>query len=93
MRVPSISDLKTAIRIYYENIELGTKEIMELFNCKKSKATLLKKPVREAMAENNILAWNATRVNTQTAYQTWGIDIKDLEERLARLTKLKLSER
>lgn len=31
IRIPRLRDIEGAIRIYYENIEVGTKEIKELF--------------------------------------------------------------
>jgi hypothetical protein len=86
-----ISDIDTALRIYYENVEIGNEEIVELFG-PASSATLtkLKKAVRNEMAARDIRVFKAYMVHTKTAYEVWGIDVNDLETRRGKLIKLGL---
>lgn len=89
VRIPEISSLETAIRIYWEKIELSNKDIGELFGkVGKSKIKQLKDTAREKMAENKIPSFSAARVNTKVAYAAWGLDIEDLEKRYNKLKKL-----
>lgn len=89
VRIPEISSLETAIRIYWEKIELNNKDIGELFGkVGKSKIKQLKDAAREKMSENNTPSFSAARVNTKVAYAAWGLDIEDLERRYNKLKKL-----
>jgi hypothetical protein len=91
IRTPEISSIETAIRLYWEKIELSTKDIKELFHpVGNKKVVLLKETAKEKMAENQTPSWNALRVNTKTAYEAWGLDIDDLERRYNKLQKLGL---
>ncbi|MDE7360472.1 MAG: hypothetical protein K2N38_00885 [Oscillospiraceae bacterium] len=82
VRVPQITSLETAIRLYYEHTELSNSDIKELFGkCSSATITRLKSKVRERMAEEKTPVWNANNVNTKVAYSTWGLDIDDLETR------------
>lgn len=91
MNIPQITDIDTAISIYYRYIEIGTKEIARLFN-KNSKSTInrLKKLARNKMIDEKIYAYGLYKVNTACAYKAWGIDIQDLEKRRSKLQKLGL---
>ena len=42
------------------------------------------------MEERNIRCWKASDVHTQTAYELWGMDINDLEQRYKKLLSLGL---
>lgn len=90
VRIPQIVNLQTAIRLYYERIELSSKDIKNLFGNTVSSSTItrLKSLARETMIEDNTPVWNATNVNTRVAYKSWGIDINDLEERFNKLKQL-----
>ena len=94
IRIPRLRDIEDAIRIYYENIEIGTKEIKELFISRNdtyisnSTAMKLKKIAKEKMAEKEIKNWDASRVNTKAAFEAWGLEINDLEKRLLKLQKM-----
>ena len=89
VRIPPVTSLETAIRIYYENIEIGNKHIIELFGKMGSqKICLMKSLVRTEMEKRNTPIWDAQRVNTKVAYIAWGLNIDDLEKRYNRLKKL-----
>lgn len=90
VRIPAVTSLQTAIRLYYERTELSNDDIRELFG-QYSSTTIakLKNLVRERVAAENIPVWNAQNVPTQTAYECWGLSIDDLEHRLEKLNKLK----
>lgn len=89
VRIPQITSLETAIRLYYERIELSNSDILKLFG-KMSSATVvrLKKKAVELMVQNNTPVWNAKNVNTEMAYEAWGLDIKDLERRYEKIKAL-----
>ena len=85
VRVPQITSLETAIRLYYERIELSNSDIRELFG-KLAPATIksLKNKALAIMTERNTPVWNAQRVNTEIAYETesFGGEIMTEQERI-----------
>lgn len=96
--IPKLADFETVLKIYYENLEIGNKEIITLFKPQKngksvSSATVrrLKNAVREEEIERGTPKWNAHRVNTKVAFDVWGIDIDDIERRKKKLEKLSLA--
>ncbi len=86
VRIPQITSLETAISLYYERIELSNDDIRKLFG-HISSATIskMKKLAREKMIENHTPFWNAQYINTEVAYQTWGLEIGDLERRYKKI--------
>lgn len=90
--VPPVANLETALRLYYERIELTFHDIMELFQCSRTTATRLRKLALAEQAEAGIALWNARGVNTKCAYKAWGIDVRVLEDNLGRLTRLRLNK-
>lgn len=91
MYIPSITSIDNALKIFYENGELGNKEIKYLFG-ERSSATIskIKKIVKVEMIKRNIPTHNANKVNTVVAYEVWGIDVIDLENRRKKLKELAL---
>lgn len=91
MCIPTISSIETALTIFYKNCEIGNAEIIELFG-KKSSATVvkLKQLAKNRMNEQGVCSYGLYRVNTRIAYEAWGLDVADLEERLNKLKLLKL---
>lgn len=93
-----VADLDTTLLVYYENYDLGSKEIRMLFgeNLASSTVAKLKKRAREETARQvvetgkQILTETRDRVKTEPAFKAWGIDIEDLEKRRAKLKKLGL---
>ena len=85
-----LPDIRTAIELYYTKVELSSDDICRLFGVGSSGATKLKRPALELMAQRKVHCWLPHAVNTKLAYEAWGIDVKDYEERLAKLRKLKL---
>ena len=81
-------DIKTAVQIYYTKPEIGTNEIMELFSVKGTKALHMKNEVRKVMAEKGVKVWLPHSVNTEVAFEVWGLNITDLEARLKKLQRL-----
>lgn len=89
------ADINTILRIYYENTELGTKEIKDLFgDIAPSTVTNLKNKARALTArqEKKILIFGSYTVNTEMAFKAWHIDVDDLERRRQKLQKLNLLE-
>lgn len=91
VRIPQITSLETAIRLYYECIELSNSDIRVLFG-KIGSTTLykLKHTAQALMNERHTPVWNATKVNTEVAYEAWGLDVEDLEHRLKKLKEMNL---
>ena len=91
MNIPQITDIDTAINIYYRYPEISTKEIIQLFK-KHSKGTVsrLKKLAQKRMIEDDIYSLGMYKINTECAYKAWGIDVNDLERRRYKLQKLGL---
>lgn len=91
VRIPQIVDIEVAIRLYYEKDRLYNKDIKTLFgNLSSSKIVDLKSLVKEKMLEQDIIIYDAMSVNTDIAYEVWGISIENLEARLKKLRQLKL---
>jgi DNA-binding Lrp family transcriptional regulator len=91
MYIPSITSIETALTIYYEHAEIGNKEIKDLFGCRSS-ATIsrLKRLAKTEMIKKDVPTFNAYKVNTAVAYDAWGIDVEDLEERSRKIKELSL---
>lgn len=87
-RRTQIKDIETAVKIFYTYPELGTKQVQELYDCGRNKATELKAIARKLQDEKGILTYSSSSVNTRCAYEAWGIDIEDLEKRLIVARKL-----
>ena len=91
MNIPKITNIETALKVYYNNSELGNKEITELFG-NRSTATVsrLKKIVKSEMTKKNMYSYGMNKINTNVAFTVWGIDINDLEKRMKKLKELAL---
>ncbi|MCH5209446.1 MAG: hypothetical protein J1F01_00630 [Oscillospiraceae bacterium] len=92
IKVKTFVSINEAIRIYYTYPELGNKEIRELFgNLANSTISNYKKAVREVQTERNIKTSQKNAVNTEVAYEVWGIDVENLEQRRKKLKALGMS--
>jgi len=91
MYIPSITNIENALKVFYENAEIGNKEIKTLFGSR-STATVsrLKRIVKAEMLKRGMPTFNAYKVNTAIAYDVWGIDIADLENRRKKIKELAL---
>ena len=89
--IPSIKSIESALKVYYENSELGNQEIKALFG-NRSSATIsrLKKLAKAEMIKRDMPSFNTNKVNTAIAYDVWGIDTADLERRRAKIKELSL---
>lgn len=83
-------DIETAVKMYYSKIEIGTKDIRELFGVGATCATDMKKKVREEMAKRGVRNYYPNSIKTDIAFEVWGLDIEELERRLKALRRLKL---
>ena len=91
VRIPLVTSIETAIRIYYENTEIGNSQIKELFGGMSTRTIAkLKNLAKGQMLKDGIQSWNSRRVNTEAAYKSWGLDIADLERRYKKLKQLNM---
>lgn len=91
MKVKPITSIDTALRIYYTYPEIGNKEIKELFGIKDSNTVCrYKKAVQAAQTERETKTSRMFSVNTEVAYEVWGIDVVGLEKRRKKLKELGL---
>ena len=92
MKVKRITDIDTALYINYRYPEIGNKEIKELFGGLGSAAlTKYKKAVQGEQIKQNVKTSQLYTINTEVAYEVWGIDVAELEKRRDKLKKLGLS--
>lgn len=93
VRIPPITTVETAVRIYWEHPEIGNAEMRELFGERSPNIfSAMKKLAREHMRERPVTCLSAARIPTYIAYEAWGLDIADLEKRMEKLRKLGFSE-
>lgn len=88
-RALQVHDIEQATMLYYSQLELGCPEIQSIFHCSRSKAEKLKRIAREKAIEDNVRRIDKRNVPTKTAFEAWGIDIDDLEERIEKLNKIR----
>ncbi len=84
-----IEDIAVAVELYYAKTELSTGDIANIFDCARSTAVRLKKRALELQTERGVLTFSAQCVDTECAYDAWGIDVVDLERRLDKLYRLR----
>ena len=91
MYIPSITSIENALKVFYENGEIGNKEIKHLFGNRSSATILrLKRLVRAEMTKRGTPTFNANKINTVVAYEVWGIDVIGLESRMKKIKELSL---
>lgn len=79
---------EAALDIYLSSPEIGTREIIQIFNCGSSSAWKLKQKAIAVMKERGKETLFANNVNTKCAYEAWGIDVSDLERMILKRRKL-----
>ncbi len=85
------ADIDVLLRVYYENPELGSAEIRQLYPTAGAHTIdKLKKIALQEMAERKVKSFRMYTVNTEIAYEAWGLDVASLERRQAKLKKLGL---
>lgn len=92
VNVPAPVSVEAALRVYYEKRELRIGDIMALFGCSRTRATALRKRALEEQASANETLWDNRSVNTKCAFRSWGIDIRELEDALGRMRRLRLCD-
>jgi hypothetical protein len=89
VRIPQLVDIREAIRIYYTKRELRNADIKSLFGeIGAARVVKLKDLARDVMRESNVPALDDMAVNTDCAFEAWGIDITTLEKNYAKLKRL-----
>lgn len=85
-------NVKEAVKIYYSKIEIGSSEIKQIFSVSSTTATKLKKAVKVQMAMENKKPMFSGNVLVKTAFDVWGLDIKELERMYNKSIALGLEE-
>ena len=85
-----VKDLGTAVRIYYSYPEMSNKEIKELFGRNFSDSTLAsyKSMIRQRQRELGVKTAIPHSVNTNVAFEVFGLDIASIERNYAKLKRL-----
>ena len=85
-----VKDLGAAVRIYYSYPEIGNSEIKELFGRNFSDSTLAryKSMIRQRQRELGVKTAIPYSVNTNVAFEVFGLDIGSIERNYAKLKKL-----
>ena len=91
VNVPRLADPALAVRLWYEQVEIGTQDICEIFGCSSGTAVKLKRRAREQMDLDDVPGFNSRTVNVVCAYKSWGLDVKRLEAGLNR-PRLRMTE-
>lgn len=93
VRIPQLVNISEAIRIYYTKRELRNADIKMLFgNVGTARIVKLKDLARDAMREQDVPTLDNMAVNTNCAFDAWGIDINELEKNYSKLKRLGLQE-
>lgn len=94
VRIPQIQSIPTALEVYYTNNDLGNKELRQLFgNISTRTIARLKKLVIEKMEEKGVLRYNNYTINTEVAYEVFGLDIPNLERKYSKILKYGFTEK
>ncbi len=87
VNVPHVVSIEKAVMTYYEKTELREADILALFGCSRSKAWELRHAALSLMKEKGVMRYDVHSVETECAYEAWGLNIADLEKRLTKLRK------
>lgn len=85
-----IANIGTAIEIYYTYPEMQNEQIRQLFGVNMCNETLAKykRLIKARQRDLGVKTCLPYSVNTKTAFEVFGIDINDLEQRYNKLKKL-----
>ncbi len=93
VRVPQIISISDALKLYYTKRELRNTDLKILFGAIGSaRIVKLKDLARDAMREKDVPTLDSQAVNTDCAYEAWGIDVVELEKNYSRMKRLGLLE-
>lgn len=88
-----LADPATVLRIYYTRREINSRDMRELFgNIGQPTISRLKQKALELMQERNIGRMAQYAVNTEVAFEAWGIDIAKIERQYKKLKALGLDD-
>ena len=94
VRIPQIVNIRDAIKLYYTKRELRNADIKTLFGeIGAARVVKLKDLVRDVMRERDVPTLDDMAVNTDCAFQAWGISITELEKNFSRMKRLGLLEK
>lgn len=86
MQTIQLQNIATAIEVYYSTVELCNNDIKKLFGINSSSTIAkLKKQALEVMAKKGKRSWTTSAVDTECAFEAWGLDIKSLEQKYKKL--------
>ena len=84
------ANIETAIQMFYGKYMLDSKDISEMFGgISKTSITKLKNKARVKMIEKNVPIIDNRHVDTNAAFEAWGLDITDLERRYKKMKEFR----
>ena len=91
MKFKQVVNIDTALRIYYSFNEIGNKELVKLFGPTSSRTlTRYKDAVKAVQFERGVKTSGQYTINTELAYEVFGIDVARLERNRKKLISLGL---
>ena len=91
VRIPQIVSISDALRLYYTKRELRNTDLKVLFGAIGSaRIVKLKDLARDTMRDKDVPTLDNQAVNTDCAYEAWGINIEELEKNYNKLRRLGL---
>lgn len=88
VNIPRIASIETAVRIYNENLYLGTKQIKELFpGIGSARVCELKRIANAYTREHNRIPYSSFDVLTKDAYTAWHLDVAELNAKYDELLR------
>lgn len=86
-----LADPATVLKVYYLHREIGNAEMLELFgSVGQSTITRMKRKALDLMRERGVGRLGKHSVNTEVAFEAWGIDISAMERQYKKLKALGL---
>ena len=82
-------DVEAAVDIYYSTFVLETPDIRRMFRCSYWMAAKLKHIAADFTLARGEPLPSLNEISTRTAFEAWGYDIADLEERAKKLAALR----
>lgn len=82
-------DIPAAVELYYSSFVIRPADIRRIFGCGHDLASRLMRQAAEYTIAQGQALPSMREVSVRTAYEAWGYDIADLEERARKLARVR----